>query len=209
MVLERNTLPDQLASWLSRPDACPSRKGLSPAMSYGRHSGPPRADARPAAVVILLYPRQGQWYLPVTRRQEHLAQHAGQVSLPGGTVDAGETTAQAALRELDEELGVAARQVRLLGTLTPVYLFNSNFDVTPWVAASNRELEFRPNVAEVAELIELPLRALLEPSAQQRTIIRRGGLEFSAPCIQWQDISIWGATHLMLGQFGRLLRERT
>jgi 8-oxo-dGTP pyrophosphatase MutT (NUDIX family) len=209
MILERDTLPDELASWLSQPDACPSRKGLSPAMSYGRHGGPPRADARPAAVVILLYPRHGQWHLPVTRRPEHMAQHAGQVSLPGGAVDASETTAEAALRELDEELGVAAHNVRLLGTLTPVYLFNSNFHVTPWVAASDRELVFQPNAAEVAELIELPLRALLEPTVQRQTIIRRGGLEFSAPCIQWQDVSIWGATHLMLSQFARLLRQRT
>jgi 8-oxo-dGTP pyrophosphatase MutT (NUDIX family) len=177
-------------------------------MSYGRHGGPPRADARQAAVLVLLYQLNGQWHVPLTRRQAHLTQHAGQISLPGGAAEPGETLAGAALREASEELGIDSRQIRLLGTLSPVYVFNSNFHITPWVGATAERPEFQPCQAEVAELIELPLQVLLQPERATRTVIRRGGLELSAPCIMWQTTPIWGATHVMLGQLARVLQTR-
>lgn len=198
---------NRLQARLAQGDDRPSRRGLSPAMSFGRHSGPPRSDARQAAVLVLLYPRNGRWHLPLTRRQDYLTQHAGQVSLPGGAIDPGESSQQAALRETHEELGIETGRVRILGQLTSVNLFNSNFHVTPWVGSRVDTPEFLPNPEEVAELIELPLSALRQGNQGLRMTIRRGRLEFSAPYLEWQGTKIWGATHLMLGELGRILDE--
>jgi 8-oxo-dGTP pyrophosphatase MutT (NUDIX family) len=199
-------LPERLAARLANGQPLPNRRGLSPAMSYGRHNGPARADARAAAVLILLYPHAGVWHLPLTRRTAHLAAHGGQVSLPGGAIEADETPAQAALREADEELGIRATDLTLLGTLSPVYVFNSNFLITPWVAATRNAVPFRPSPDEVAELIQLPLAELLTDDRTGRMVIGRGRLEFSAPCLQWCQAQVWGATYVVLGQLARVLR---
>ncbi len=178
-----------------------------PALSDGRHNGPPRADARPAAVLLLVYPEQNRWCVPLMRRQSHLTQHAGQVSLPGGALEPGETTAAAAVREAYEELGIVASDVELLGTLSPLYVFNSNFLITPWLATAQRAIRFQPNPAEVAELIKLPLDVLQQCEASPPITVRRGRLEFSAPSLDYRGHRIWGATHVILGELGRMLRE--
>ncbi len=102
---------NKLIAWLRArlehplpPEALRSR--FAPPLSYGRHFGPPAHDARPAAVMVFLYPRDGQWHLPLTVRPDTMLSHAGQISFPGGMVEAGEATRAAALRELEEELGV-------------------------------------------------------------------------------------------------------
>ena len=100
-------LPQRLAGALRRalPGAAVQSR-YQPQASYGRHFGPAPASARPAAVLVLLYPDAGAWHLPLTLRPMYLADHAGQISLPGGAVEPGESSELAAVRELDEELGV-------------------------------------------------------------------------------------------------------
>ena len=129
-----------------------------------RHYDAAPPDARPAAVLLLLYPHEGQWHLPLTLRPAHLAAHAGQVSLPGGAVEPGETTAAAALREFHEELGDDGRPIELLGTLSPLYVQASNYLVTPWVAAAASRPQFAANATEVEEVLEVPLAHLLDPA---------------------------------------------
>jgi 8-oxo-dGTP pyrophosphatase MutT (NUDIX family) len=204
--LTSDDLPEQLAARLASGEPLPGRQGLSPAMSYGRHGGPARSDARDAAVLVMLYPLRGQWHLPLTRRPAHLTAHGGQVSLPGGAIEADEMPAQAALREANEELGISPTDLTLLGTLSTVYVFNSNFLITPWVAATRNRIPFRPNPDEVAEVIELPLSELMRPEQPARMVIRRGSLEFSAPYLEWHEAKVWGATNVVLGELGRVLR---
>ena len=88
------------------------RSRMSPELSYGRHAGPAPHTARSAAVVLLLFRRAGRWHLPLTERPLTLAHHAGQISLPGGAVDHGESSIEAARRELKEELGFDAPHLR-------------------------------------------------------------------------------------------------
>src|SRR5687768_16129785 len=86
--------------------------------------------AREAAVLILLYPHQGMLHFALTRRTDTVATHKGQISLPGGAIEAGESPAEAALREACEEIGVCDG-VRIIGELTPLYVVVSDFEIHP------------------------------------------------------------------------------
>jgi 8-oxo-dGTP pyrophosphatase MutT (NUDIX family) len=178
---------------------------MSPEMSYGRHAGPAPPTARAAAVILLLFRRSGHWYLPLTERPPTLLRHGGQISLPGGRVDPGETSSQAAARELEEELGIA-QCVEILGRLADCYVFASDFVITPWVAATFVEPQWRPHDREVKSVVELPLEALLDERAIGRTTIARGPLVFSAPCLKHGNACIWGATSVILGEFADVVR---
>ena len=96
-------------------------------MSFGRHRGPAEFGARRAAVLVVLYPHEGQWHLPLILRPAHMLDHAGQVSLPGGTIEPRETSQEAAFREFSEELGVPSTDLQMFGQLSELYLFASNF----------------------------------------------------------------------------------
>jgi 8-oxo-dGTP pyrophosphatase MutT (NUDIX family) len=183
--------------------------GASPKMSYGRHRGPANYDARAAAVIMMIYPHADQWHLVLTERQPHLAAHAGQVSLPGGALEQGESSWQAALRELEEELAVPCHVVHAIGVLPPVYIFHSNFAVTPWLARCDHRPTFQMNPAEVAGLVELPLSDLLAADRSHTIEIVRGGLRFSAPVFQWHGATIWVATYVMLADLAELLQQST
>jgi 8-oxo-dGTP pyrophosphatase MutT (NUDIX family) len=194
--------PHTLAARLAG-DPLPGRavqRQLEPDLCYGRHFGPPTHRAREAAVIALFYPHAGEWHLPLTVRPASLPAHAGQISLPGGAIEPGETTAQAALRELEEELGVPTGEVSLLGSLSPIYVFVSEFLVTPWVAAIDSRPPFRPSVGEVSELLEVPLSHLLDPSHRGRHTRRQRGIELSVPHFLWGRHRIWGATAMILSE---------
>ena len=176
-------------------------------MAYGRHSGPAAADATAAAVLALFYPRAGEWHVPLTLRPANMPAHANQVSFPGGVTEGGESPEACAARELEEELGVCRDSVRFLGRLSPLYIFGSNFWVTPCVAVCETEVAFRPNAEEVAELLELPVRRLLDPAAHGEHEIERRGVRFVAPHIEFAAHRIWGATRMMLGELAVALEE--
>src|SRR3990172_3555148 len=124
----------------------------------------PPADARPAGVLIALYPRDGSLHFPLTRRTEDVEKHKGQISLPGGAQEAGESLLDTALRETREEIGVAVDPSAGLGRLSAGDIPPSGFLITPYVAALSDRPDFQPTPDEVAELIEAPLSILLDPS---------------------------------------------
>jgi 8-oxo-dGTP pyrophosphatase MutT (NUDIX family) len=201
-------LPDRIAQQLIQPlPGHDARRRFAHQLSYGRHCGPPRWDARQATVVALLVARNGRWYVVLTVRHVNLAEHGGQVSLPGGSLEAGETASEAALRELEEEIGICAHDVALLGPLTPLYVFASNFHVTPFVAVCAVAPTWRGNEIEVAEILELPLDVLCDADRYGQRLIDRGGCVFSAPCICWQSHDIWGATAMILGELAAVLEN--
>jgi 8-oxo-dGTP pyrophosphatase MutT (NUDIX family) len=208
MTRDRAALPLALAQRLQSP--LPGRSAqarFEPELAYGRHFGPAAFDARPAAVLMLLYRDRDEWRLPLALRPETLATHAGQIGLPGGRVELGETSHDAALRELQEELGVPADQVRLIGPLTPLYLFVTNFHIIPWLAWMDARPDFSPSSDEVAAVLELPIAALRDRTLYSRHRRQVRGLAFSAPCVCWQGHEIWGATAMMLGELTALLDD--
>jgi 8-oxo-dGTP pyrophosphatase MutT (NUDIX family) len=179
---------------------------MSPELGYGRHAGPAPQTARAAAVVLLLFRRDGRWHLPLTERPLTLAHHAGQISLPGGAVDPGETSIEAGLRELNEELGFAAPNL-LVGQLAECYVFASDFHITPWVIASfEPHTDWQPHPGEVQSVVELPLEVLLDEQAIGSVTIERGPLVFHAPCIRVGQARVWGATCIILSELAGVLR---
>jgi len=182
---------------------------MAPQLSYGRHRGPAVGWARPAAVCMLLYPRAGTWHLPLTLRPGHMVAHADQISLPGGVIEEDEDSREAALRELNEELGIPPADVTLLGRLSDLYIFNSNYLVTPWLAAVDARPAWKISADEVAELLEVPLPHLVDPATAARHLIRRGLLHFEAPHFAFDGHRIWGATAIMLGELVALISEIT
>ena len=201
-------LPDFLRARLKEP--LPGRAAQSrfePELSFGRHYAPPPPDARPAAVMLLLYPEGASWHLPCTLRPETLSSHAGQVSLPGGLIEPGEASHEAALRELHEQLGINPTSVELLGQLSPLYLFVSNFSVIPWLGVLDHAPEFHPSPDEVQEVLELPLEFLLDETNRGWHVHSHRDLKFSAPHFLWQGHRIWGATSMILSELVALVEE--
>ncbi len=172
-----------------------------------RHYDQAPPDARQAAVLILLYPHQDRWHVPLTLRPSHLPDHAGQISLPGGALEPGETGAQAARREFHEELGAVGLEIELLGRLSPIYVHSSNFRIEPWVGTSGERPHITPNPAEVQEVFEIPLDHLLDPDHFGRHERHDRGYTYSAPHFSWQNHLIWGATCMILGEFVTIVEE--
>lgn len=196
-----------------------SQVRFAPELGFGRHFALPPASARRAAVVALLYPIETEpltterrtespldcWRIPLIVRPDHLEHHAGQIALPGGMIEAGESSADAALRELHEELGVPRDGIELLGELSPIYVFASDNFVTPWVAAISRAPTFILNADEVAAVIELPIAVLAEKNAVGSEIRENRGVRFRAPYFRCGPHRVWGATAMILAELAAIL----
>jgi 8-oxo-dGTP pyrophosphatase MutT (NUDIX family) len=201
-------LVDEIAFTLSQPcDVRGAWSSFAPELTYGRHSMPPPPHARCAAVLVLLYVDDGDLRLPLIERTTDHSVHSGQVSFPGGAMEREESPESAALRELEEELGVTAAAIQLCGRLTPMYIYASNFLVTPCVAVTSSRPEFRLNPAEVASLLEVPVRCLRDPSIRGCHEVCRRGLVFRAPHFEFLGRRIWGATSMMLAELLTRLPE--
>jgi 8-oxo-dGTP pyrophosphatase MutT (NUDIX family) len=201
-----------LGSWLRErlqspmpPEAVRAR--FAPSLSYGRHFGPPAHDARHAAVLVLFYAHDNRWFSPFTMRPDTMLAHAGQISFPGGMVEPGESSADAAIRELEEELGVPGSAIEVLGCLSPLNVFVSNYLVTPWVAVARGPITFEPCQREVAEVLEMPLAHLLDEGNYGVHPYGRGELRFSAPHVAWGKYRVWGATCIILAELVAILAE--
>lgn len=162
----------------------------------------PPANHKQAAVLILLYPRDGQLYFPLTRRTETVKDHKGQISLPGGAHEGKESLQQTALRETHEELGVPPDHLDILGRLTPLYVPPSRFLISPFVAYSATRPHFDPDPVEVAALIETPLALLLDPRTEVWEEWKVRGEHVQVPFFQvlHQDNKVWGATAMILSE---------
>ncbi len=158
----------------------------------------------PAAVLvpIVLHPA-GQTVL-LTQRTAHLRDHAGQISFPGGRVEADDLTpTHTALRETEEEIGLSRESIEIVGFL-PEYRTGTGFRVTPVVALVHPPFTVQPDPFEVAEIFEVPLDFLLDPANHQRHSLHYRGALRNYFAMPYGDYFIWGATAGMI----RSLSER-
>lgn len=168
------------------------------------------APIRPAAVLLPLLVRDAGTTVLLTRRTAHLYDHAGQISFPGGRVDAGDRDpAHTALREAEEEIGMAADTIDVLGTL-PQYVTATGYAVTPVVGLIERPGPLKLDAFEVAEAFEVPLAFLMNPENHERRRIDFEGVVRTFYAMPWvadqRRYFIWGATAAMLRNFYGLLR---
>lgn len=166
-----------------------------------------RAPVRASVLVPIVV--RAQPTVLLTQRTSHLAHHSGQIAFPGGKVD--ETDADAtmtALREAEEEVGLSADFVQVLGSL-PIYTTGSAFIITPVVALVQPGFTLVPNAGEVADVFEVPLAFLMNPAHHRRHSLVAEGLRRDWFSMPYQDGAverfIWGATAGMLRNFYRFL----
>ena len=166
--------------------------------------------ARPAATLLAIYPDDaGRLLIPVTVRRAELRAHAGEVSLPGGRVDAADASHEAAaLREAWEEVGLPPESVRILGTLDDVWIPVSNYELRPFVGALERRPALVPQDAEVASIVELPLDVLFDTAAVTEEELMSRGLRIRAGAYRFGGLMIWGATAMTLSMLAHVLAER-
>lgn len=173
-----------------------------------------RPDATAAAVLVPLVQRADGLHVLLTQRTEHLRDHAGQISFPGGRAEPEDADPEAtALREAEEEVGLPAGSVETLGRL-PVYTTVTHFVVTPVVALVTPPFDLKLDSFEVAEAFEVPLEFLMNPAHHRRHVFDFDGGQRQFLSMPWQGRSvdggareyfIWGATAAMLRNLYRFL----
>jgi 8-oxo-dGTP pyrophosphatase MutT (NUDIX family) len=152
------------------------------------------AAARPAAVLIPLLARPGGMTVLLTQRSASLKQHAGQIAFPGGRIDAGDDgPLDAALREAEEEIGLARHRVTPLGFLSP-YFSTTGYRITPVVALADPDSPLRLNPGEVEDVFETPLAFLMDPANHQIHEREWKGQMRRYFAIPHEDRYIWGVT---------------
>jgi 8-oxo-dGTP pyrophosphatase MutT (NUDIX family) len=164
-----------------------------------------QARLRHAAGLLLVFPIHAAAYIVFTVRADTLGRHGGQVSLPGGVAEPGETFEEAALREAHEEVGLAPDAVRVLGALTPLDIPVSGFRLHPIVAAAAERPALTPADGEVALIVEVPLADLFDPSRRVSTTRGGEGRDMTVPAFRVAGVEIWGATAMVLAEFLVLL----
>jgi len=162
---------------------------------------------RPAAVLVPVVNRAEGLTVMLTQRTDHLHHHPGQISFPGGRVEADDKSPIAtALRETEEEVGLHARHVELLGQLAD-YHTGTGFRITPIVGLVHPPFELSPDSFEVAEVFEVPLSFLLDPANHRREQMFYRGRERTYYAMPWRHYHIWGATAGMLVALSEFLRR--
>ncbi len=173
---------------------------MSPRPRHGWRPDVYPPDCRQAAGLLLVYPLDGRARIVLTQRAD-LPDHGGQVSLPGGEMESGETLIEAALREAQEEVDIDPRLVAVLGSLTPIHIPVSNFVLHPIVGIAHARPDMRPADDEVARILEPQIVALADP---QQQAVRTGTYAEPPPLIPYfsvEDLEVWGATAMVVAEF--------
>lgn len=162
----------------------------------------PGEKSKKAGVLIPLYYKKEMPYISFIRRAKYEGVHSNQISFPGGKYEENDSNiTETALREAEEEIGINAKKVDILGKLTQLYIPISNYLVTPIVGFCKEHPAFVPDQTEVEEVVEINLFDLLSPECKQVTNITEQNYSIRVPAFIVDKTIIWGATAMILSEF--------
>ncbi len=168
----------------------------------------PEGGLRHAAVLVPLFEHAGEAHVMLTRRRHDLNRHAGQVSFPGGRIEAGEEPLSAALREAQEEVGLDPTRVEVLGRLDETLVLVTGFRLTPWVGLVPYPYPYLAHPAEVEGILYVPLSALARPGVHRIEEREAYGDLHEVHFYDLPEVTIWGATARVLHQLLTLWSPR-
>jgi 8-oxo-dGTP pyrophosphatase MutT (NUDIX family) len=157
-------------------------------------------EYRRACVLVPLIRSDGEWSILFSRRSPNLAAHSGQVAFPGGAVEKDEALEAAAVREAEEEVGLRADAVELIGRLDDL-VTNSGFLVAPFVGVIRERIEWVLHEAEVTEVFEVPIDAVLEVGQPEVRFVSLGEQQYPVYSYRYGNYEVWGLTARMLKGF--------
>lgn len=204
-----NDLLNLLRSRLKGP--LPGLEAHREVMSYVRSTAQEikksRSDYREGAVLVLLYPHEGELHTGLIVRPLYEGVHSGQVAFPGGRKEPDDPDLRyTALREAQEEVGLQPDTVEIIGGLSEIYIPPSNFLVSPFIGFTAYRPDFVADPHEVAQIIETPLQVFLRNDAiADGTVSMNNGARLRVQCFSVSGHMVWGATAMMLAELRALL----
>lgn len=181
-----------------------SHKKMLPLNRILTASSEEQKSIKHSSVLLLLFVEKNELHAILIKRPEHMKHHAGQIALPGGRIEKGETALETALRETAEEIGISSIQIEILGSLSELYVQVSRFQIHPFVGWLNKKPEFVINKNEVEKTISFPVK-LIKNVIDEVELNTVSGL-LKVPCIQFEEEIIWGATAMILLEFYDAIR---
>ncbi len=178
---------------------------IQKALAKANHLTPKQNQLQPSAVLVPIVERDTGLQLILTQRAEHLKHHPGQISFPGGRMDdSDKNLTHTALRETEEEIGIVADKVDVIGKLA-LQPTVSKFMIQPIVGIVDSDYEMVINPHEVDEAFEVPLDFLFNPLNQQKSYREYNGSKFPVYAMPYHGRNIWGATAQIIVNFSKLI----
>jgi 8-oxo-dGTP pyrophosphatase MutT (NUDIX family) len=164
--------------------------------------------AKKAAVMMLFYPKERETHLVLIKRNSYPGVHSSQIAFPGGKVDPEDVDyRQTALRETFEEIGISEDKISVVKDFTPLYIPPSDFLVYPFMGVCSTEIEFVLQQEEVAGIIEVPLKTLLDDAIISNKILDTSyAKSLELPVFEIEGHIVWGATAMMLSELKDVLK---
>lgn len=168
----------------------------------------PNENTRRSAVLLLFYPKGEEVFLPLILRPQYDGVHGGQMAFPGGRAEFKDKDIHAtALREAQEEIGIKATDVKVISSLTELFIPPSNLYCQPVLGCLPYRPDFYPDEREVAGIFEVGISEILDPNIIQIRTVEARGYKFETPCFVIQEQVVWGATALMIAELIEILKQ--
>jgi 8-oxo-dGTP pyrophosphatase MutT (NUDIX family) len=199
------TFPDRLKKTLNGALPGPAGQNLMAPTNRLDIKRQNKLDSVLSAVLLCIYPYQDEWYICFLKRAAGLSVHSGQISFPGGKYERDDIVlVHTAIREAKEELNIECDEKQIIGTLSSLFVPPSKSYIHPFVACLSHAPDFKPDPSEVAELIEVRLKDLFDPSLKRTLIKELNGEKVLIPYYDVSNHQIWGATAMILSEFEQI-----
>lgn len=162
-----------------------------------------QSKVKNSSVLLLIFIENNELNTLLIKRPKHMKHHAGQIALPGGRIEKGETPIETAMRETFEEIGVSSEQFEILGSLSKLYVQVSRFQIYPFVGWLDKKPKMILNKDEVEKTIYFPLKNIKDNFCEVEIKTVTGPLK--VPCFKFEDEIIWGATSMILSEFADIM----